>query len=260
MLICVTVEDVSNLWLNVKESFERRVPVKKACLNNKARNPVFVDNLPAEFIQTTDSRLRSRFPQEQYLFWFREPYATVVLVTCEVLATHIPPLILLYANPFDSFSSNSTREMDHVDDFAVHLFIYIKKLFIYIKNVQDLDEFKTILKPRLKLIVQNDEREWFIVFVSKAHPSNDQATKMAKKVYARLEADFNTKKRERYLLRLLHDSICLGKKMHVLKLSSCSNPAFRLLLFCSYVFFHELISTFEFSMDFWVKRYYKQCE
>ncbi|GJN34821.1 hypothetical protein PR202_gb23519 [Eleusine coracana subsp. coracana] len=139
-----TVEDVSDLWLNVKESFERRLPVKKACLNNKARNPVFVENLPAEFIQTTDSRLRSRFPQEQYLFWFREPYATVVLVTCE-----------------------------------------------------DLDEFKTILKPRLKLIVQNDEREWFIVFVSKAHPSNDQATKMAKKVYARLEADFNTKKRER---------------------------------------------------------------
>ncbi|GJM95475.1 hypothetical protein PR202_ga12215 [Eleusine coracana subsp. coracana] len=112
--IVVAVEDVSDLWLNVKESFERRLPVKKACLNNKARNPVFVENLPAEFIQTTDSRLRSRFPQEQYLFWFREPYATVVLVTCE-----------------------------------------------------DLDEFKTILKPRLKLIVQNDEREWFIVFVSK---------------------------------------------------------------------------------------------
>uniref|UniRef100_M8B821 Trafficking protein particle complex subunit 10 n=1 Tax=Aegilops tauschii TaxID=37682 RepID=M8B821_AEGTA len=142
--IVIAVEDVSDLWLNVKDSFEQRLPVKKACLNNKARNPVLVENLPAEFIQTTDSRLRSRFPQEQYLFWFREPYATVVLVTCE-----------------------------------------------------DLDEFKTILKPRLKLIVQNDEREWFIVFVSKAHPSNDQATKMAKKVYARLEADFNTKKRER---------------------------------------------------------------
>ncbi|CAN6202119.1 unnamed protein product [Urochloa humidicola] len=151
--IVIAVEDVSDLWLNVKESFERRVPVKKACLNNKARNPVFVDNLPAEFIQTTDSRLRSRFPQEQYLFWFREPYATVVLVTCE-----------------------------------------------------DLDEFKTILKPRLKLIVQNDEREWFIVFVSKAHPSNDQATKMAKKVYARLEADFNTKKRERCCKFDLHGS------------------------------------------------------
>ncbi|KAM0824713.1 hypothetical protein ACQ4PT_070010 [Festuca glaucescens] len=142
--IVIAVEDVSDLWLNVKESFQQRLPVKKACLNNKARNPVLVENLPAEFIQTTDSRLRSRFPQEQYLFWFREPYATVVLVTCE-----------------------------------------------------DLDEFKTILKPRLKLIVQNDEREWFIVFVSKAHPSNEQANKMAKKVYARLEADFNTKKRER---------------------------------------------------------------
>jgi trafficking protein particle complex subunit 10 len=112
-------------------------------------------------------------------------------------------------------------------------FIY---LFIY-KNVQDLDEFKTILKPRLKLIVQNDEREWFIVFVSKAHPSNDQATKMAKKVYARLEADFNTKKRERYLLQLLHGSIGLEKNACV-KFSNCSNPAFHLLLFCSYVFFH----------------------
>lgn len=88
--------------------------------------------------------LRSRFLQEQYLFWFREPFATVVLVTCE-----------------------------------------------------DLDEFKTILKPRLKLIVQNDEREWFIVFVSKAHPNNDQATKMAKKVYSKLEVNFSTKKRER---------------------------------------------------------------
>ncbi|XVF18963.1 hypothetical protein REPUB_Repub11eG0069400 [Reevesia pubescens] len=112
-----TVEDVSDLWPT---------------------------NLPAEFILTTDARLRSRFPQEQYLFWFREPYATLVLVTCE-----------------------------------------------------DLDEFKTILKPRLKLIVQNDEREWFIVFVSRAHPNNDQATKMAKKVYAKLEVDFSSKKGER---------------------------------------------------------------
>ncbi|MBA0789292.1 hypothetical protein Gotri_000200 [Gossypium trilobum] len=138
------LEDVSDLWPTVKNSFEERLPFKRSCLNNKTRNPVFVENLPAEYILTTDARLRSRFPQEQYLFWFREPYATLVLVTCE-----------------------------------------------------DLDEFKTILKPRLKLIVQNDEREWFIVFVSRAHPNNDQATKMAKKVYAKLEVDFSSKKRER---------------------------------------------------------------
>ncbi|KAK9269657.1 hypothetical protein L1049_001435 [Liquidambar formosana] len=142
--LVIAVEDVSDLWPTVKNGFEERLPFKRACLNNKTRNPVFVEKLPAEFILTTDSRLRSRFPQEQLLFWFREPYATVVLVTCE-----------------------------------------------------DLDEFKTILKPRLKLIVQNDEREWFIVFVSRAHPSNDQATKMAKKVYAKLEVDFSSKKRER---------------------------------------------------------------
>ncbi|XP_009769983.1 trafficking protein particle complex II-specific subunit 130 homolog isoform X1 [Nicotiana sylvestris] len=142
--VVIAVEDVSDLWPLVKKGFEDHLPFKKAFLNNKTRNPVLVDELPAEYILTTDSRLRSRFPQEQSLFWFREPYATVVLVSCE-----------------------------------------------------DLDEFKTILKPRLKLIVQNDEREWFIIFVSKAPSHNDQATKMAKKVYAKLEVDFSSKKRER---------------------------------------------------------------
>ncbi|KAI4333711.1 hypothetical protein L6164_018484 [Bauhinia variegata] len=142
--LVIAVEDVSDLWPTVKNSFEERLPFKRAILNNKARYSVFMEALPAEFILTTDSRLRSRFPQEQSLFWFREPYATVILVTCE-----------------------------------------------------DLDEFKTILKPRLKLIVQTDEREWFIVFVSKAHPNNDQANKMAKKVYAKLEVDFSSKRRER---------------------------------------------------------------
>lgn len=142
--IVIAVEDVSNLWPVVKEKFEGRLPFKRACLNNKTRNPVFVEHLSAEFVLTTDARLRSRFPQEQLLFWFREPYATIVLVTCE-----------------------------------------------------DLDEFKTILKPRLKLIVQNDEREWFIVFVCKAPPHNDQAMKLAKKVYAKVEVEFSSKKRER---------------------------------------------------------------
>ncbi|EFH42301.1 hypothetical protein ARALYDRAFT_331786 [Arabidopsis lyrata subsp. lyrata] len=142
--LVTAVEDVCDLWPTVKGLFEEHQPLKRAFLTNKTRNPVFVENLPVEFILTTDARLRSRFPQEQYLFWFREPYATIVLVTCE-----------------------------------------------------DLDEFKNILKPRLKLIVQNDEREWFIVFVSKAHPSNDQATKSVKKVYAKLEVDFSSKKRER---------------------------------------------------------------
>ncbi|XP_072967232.1 trafficking protein particle complex II-specific subunit 130 homolog [Typha angustifolia] len=149
--LVIAVEDVSDLWPTVKESFEQRLPLTKACLNNKTRNPVYVDKLPAEFILTTDARLRSRFPQEQSVFWFREPYATVVLATCE-----------------------------------------------------DLDEFRTILKPRLKLIVQNDDREWFIVFVSKVHPSNDQATKMAKKVYTRLEVDFSSKKKERCCKLDLH--------------------------------------------------------
>lgn len=149
--LIIAVEDVSDLWPNVKDMFEERLPFKKASLNNKTRNSVYVEKLPAELILTTDARLRSRFPQEQSLFWFREPYATVVLVTCE-----------------------------------------------------DLDEFKTILKPRLKLIVQNDDREWFIVFVSKAHPTNDQATKLAKKIYAKLEVDFSSRRRERCCKLDLH--------------------------------------------------------
>lgn len=78
------VEDVSDLWPLVKKGFEDHLPFKRAFLNNKTRNPVLVDELPAEYILTTDSRLRSRYPQEQSLFWFREPYATVVLVSCEV--------------------------------------------------------------------------------------------------------------------------------------------------------------------------------
>lgn len=81
----VTVEDVSDLWPTVKGLFEEHQPLKRAFLTNRTRNPVLVENLPVEFILTTDARLRSRSPQEQYLFWFREPYATIVLVTCEVL-------------------------------------------------------------------------------------------------------------------------------------------------------------------------------
>eukprot|EP01018_Ginkgo_biloba_P022070 Gb_23994 [translate_table: standard] len=142
--LIVAIEDVSDLWPTVKDGFEARVPFRKACLNNKARNPVYVEKLPVEFILTTDSRLRSRFPQEQSPFWFRQPYSTVVLVTCE-----------------------------------------------------DFDEYKTILKPRLKLIVQNDDREWFIVFVSKAYLSNDQAGKLTRRIYNKLEVDFSSKKRER---------------------------------------------------------------
>ncbi|GLT83383.1 hypothetical protein SLE2022_016760 [Rubroshorea leprosula] len=149
--LVIAVEDVNDLWPTIKSRFEERLPFKKGFLNNKTRNSVFVENLHAEFILTTDARLRSRYPQEQYLFWFREPYAAVVLVTCE-----------------------------------------------------DLDEFKNILKPRLKLIVQNDEKEWFIVFVSRAHPSNDQATKMAKKVYSKIEVDFNSRRRERCCKLDLH--------------------------------------------------------
>ncbi|XP_021726056.1 trafficking protein particle complex II-specific subunit 130 homolog isoform X1 [Chenopodium quinoa] len=149
--LVIAVEDVSDLWPNVKNLFEERLPFKKACLNNKTRNPVFLEKLPAEYILTTDSRLRSRFPQEQSLFWFREQYATVVLVTCE-----------------------------------------------------DLDEFKSILKPRVKLLTQNDEKEWFIVFVNRAHPTNDQATKMAKRVYVKVEVEFSSKKRERCCKLDLH--------------------------------------------------------
>ncbi|XP_065862152.1 trafficking protein particle complex II-specific subunit 130 homolog [Euphorbia lathyris] len=166
--LVVAVEDVSDLWPTIKDQFVERLPFKRACLNNKTRNSVFVENLPAEFILTTDARLRSRFPQEQSLFWFREPYATVVLVTCE-----------------------------------------------------DLDEFKTILKPRLKLITQNDEREWFIVFVCRALPSNDNATKMAKKVYAKLEVEFSSKKRERCCKFDLHGPVSSFWEDLELKVMEC---------------------------------------
>ena len=77
----------------MRKGFEERLPFKSAYLNNKTRNSVLVEKLSAEFIITTDPRLRSRFPQEQLLFWFREPYATVVLVSCEVFWNLLPLLV-----------------------------------------------------------------------------------------------------------------------------------------------------------------------
>jgi hypothetical protein len=59
----------------------------------------------------------------------------------------------------------------------------------------DLDEYKNLLKPRLKTIVQVEDREWFIVFVSKA--TADNSIKLSKRVYSRIEGDFSSKKRER---------------------------------------------------------------
>ncbi|KAH7289351.1 hypothetical protein KP509_31G071500 [Ceratopteris richardii] len=142
--LVVAIADVNDLWPTVKEGFEARVPFRKACLNSKFQNSVILDKLPVEYILTTDSRLRSRTPQEQNAFCFQEPFAMVVLVTCE-----------------------------------------------------DLEEYKTILKPRLKEITQNEEREWFIVFVSKAQLANDQAGKLTRKIYNKIEVDFSNKKRER---------------------------------------------------------------
>lgn len=77
---------MNDLWESVKEKFEARVPFKKASLNNKARNLVFVDKLHVDYVQTTDARLRRGLPGEQIPLplWFRRPYACVVLVTCEV--------------------------------------------------------------------------------------------------------------------------------------------------------------------------------
>ncbi|KAJ7527532.1 hypothetical protein O6H91_16G059700 [Diphasiastrum complanatum] len=141
--LIVAIEDVSDLWPVVKEAFEARLPLKKASLNNKARNLVTVEKLPIEYILTTDPRLRGRIIQEQSPFLFRHPFATVLLITCE-----------------------------------------------------DLDDYKAIVKPRLRSIIQNDDREWFIVFVSRAN-AGDPTGKSTKKVYNKLEVDFSSKKRER---------------------------------------------------------------
>jgi hypothetical protein len=84
--LVVAIEDVNDLWSILKEPFEARVPFRKATLNNKARNPVTVEQLPVEYILTTDARLRTRIPTDQLPLplWYRSPYATVVLITCDV--------------------------------------------------------------------------------------------------------------------------------------------------------------------------------
>ncbi|KAF5780924.1 putative tetratricopeptide-like helical domain superfamily, TRAPP II complex, TRAPPC10 [Helianthus annuus] len=170
--LVIAVKDVSDLWPLVKEKFEERLPFKRAMLNNKNHYPVTVDNLQAEFLLTTDSRIKSRVPQDQLFFCFQEPYATVVLVACE-----------------------------------------------------DLDEFKTVLKPRLKLILQNEE-EWFIVFVSKAKSEKDSTSKMEKKVYARLEVDFNSRRRERCCKYDLHGTVVTFWDDFELKIMECIRNTF----------------------------------
>lgn len=79
------MKDVSDLWALVKERFEDRLPFKRAIINNKTHHPMTIIDLPAEFLLTTDSRIKSRVPQDQLYFCFQEPYATLVLVTCEVI-------------------------------------------------------------------------------------------------------------------------------------------------------------------------------
>ena len=68
-------------------------------------------------------------------------------------------------------------------------------LFLTCMSMQDLDEYKNLLKPRLKTIVQNEDREWFIVFVLKSVA--DSTNKVIKRVYSKLEGDFSSKRRER---------------------------------------------------------------
>ncbi|CAK9206110.1 unnamed protein product [Sphagnum jensenii] len=149
--LVVAIEDVNDLWSILKEPFEARVPFRKATLNNKARNPVTVEQLPVEYILTTDARLRTRIPTDQLPLplWYRSPYATVVLITCD-----------------------------------------------------DLDEYKNILKPRLKALVQNEDREWFIVFVLKSVA--DSTNKLVRRVYSKLENEFSSKRRERCCKLELH--------------------------------------------------------
>lgn len=62
------------------------------------------------------------------------------------------------------------------------------------------------MKPRLKLILQNDEKEWLVLFVAKPKPNDDNAAKMSKKVYTRLEVEFSSKKRERCCRMDLYDA------------------------------------------------------
>ncbi|KAG0448563.1 hypothetical protein HPP92_027774, partial [Vanilla planifolia] len=123
--LIIAVEDVSDLWPSVKDGFEERLPLKKALLSNKTRNSVYVENLPAEFILTTDSRLRSRFPQELSVFWFREPYATIVLVTCEFSSL----LWHLFSSKSEDAHRKQMDRLPHVDDHMRFLIVGTIKLW-----------------------------------------------------------------------------------------------------------------------------------
>lgn len=58
------------------------------------------------------------------------------------------------------------------------------------------------------------------MFVSKAKSDKDPVSKMEKKVYARLEVDFNSRRRDRYIQWLVFDELGNGSKQFVLGIGS----------------------------------------
>ncbi|GBG88544.1 hypothetical protein CBR_g48013 [Chara braunii] len=105
--IIVAVEDAWNAWPLVKEGFESRLPIKRATLNNKTRNPVVVDALPVEYVLSTSPRSRNR--QDKSLHWFRNPYAVLYLVLCELEGRFrvLMSSDKLLGHPMDTFPADS---------------------------------------------------------------------------------------------------------------------------------------------------------
>ncbi|KAK9863262.1 hypothetical protein WJX84_010782, partial [Apatococcus fuscideae] len=78
------VEDLSGVWPSVSQALDARLPLRNVPLRNKFGNTLTVDKLPVQYLLSDDPRLQRLRPYAHSpVTWFRNPFACLVLVSCE---------------------------------------------------------------------------------------------------------------------------------------------------------------------------------
>mmetsp|Transcript_23884 Transcript_23884/g.66233 ORF Transcript_23884/g.66233 Transcript_23884/m.66233 type:complete len:1100 (-) Transcript_23884:40-3339(-) len=85
----IAVEDVSGIWNTIKPALQVHQVLHNMTLRNKFGNLVNVPSLPIEYVPSTDPKLLKIRPHAQNpVAWFRNPYAHIIVVSCEELTDY----------------------------------------------------------------------------------------------------------------------------------------------------------------------------